>query len=115
MPEGTLRVVLITGRSTKQGTGISNGKHLDEYQEATTVLELSQADMARYGLHNGDTVRLKSRYGEATVQCRAEDMPDGIAFMAFGSTINQLVGSETYSTGMPDTKGLEIELEKSQA
>ena len=115
MPEETFRVILITGRSTKQGTGISNGKYLPEYQEATKVLELSQADMARHGLHDGDTVRLKSRYGEATVQCRVEDVPDGMAFMAFGPTINQLVGSETYSTGMPDTKGLEIELVKSQA
>ena len=114
MPEGTHRMVLITGRSAKQGAGISNGKFLAEYQEATTVLELSQADMARHGLHDGDTVRLKSRYGEATVQCRAEVLPEGMAFMAFGSTINQLVGNETYSTGMPDTKGLEIELEKSQ-
>jgi NAD(P)H-dependent flavin oxidoreductase YrpB (nitropropane dioxygenase family) len=66
-------------------------------------------------LQDGDTVRLKSRYGEATVQCRTEDLPEGMAFMAFGSTINQLMGSETYSTGMPDTKGIEIELEKSQA
>jgi formylmethanofuran dehydrogenase subunit D len=71
--------------------------------------------MTRHELHDGDTVRLKSRHGEATVKCRSEDLPDGMAFMAFGSAINQLVGSETYSTGMPDTKGLEIELEKSQA
>ena len=113
MPDSKL--ILITGRSTKQGVGISEGKDLDEYRAATTVLELSQADMDRHGLHDGDMVRLKSRYGEATVQCRSEKLPDGMAFMAFGSTINQLVGSETYSTGMPDTKGIEIELEKSQA
>ncbi len=113
MPDGKL--ILITGRSTKQGVGISEGKNLAEYQVATTVLELSQADMARHGLHDGDTVRLKSRHGEATVQCRLEKLPDGIAFMAFGSTVNQLMGSETSSTGMPDTKGIEIELEKSQA
>jgi len=113
MPDSKL--ILITGRSTKQGIGISEGKDLAEYRAATTVLELSQADMNRYGLHDGDTVRLTSRYGEATVQCRSEKLPDGMAFMAFGSTINQLVGSETYTTGMPDTKGIEIELEKSQA
>ncbi len=113
MPDSKL--ILITGRSTKQGVGISEGKHLADYQTATTVLELSQADMNRYGLHDGDTVRLSSRHGEATVQCRAEKLPDGMAFMAFGSTINQLMGSETYSTGMPDTKGIEVELEKSQA
>jgi len=113
MPDSKL--ILITGRSTQQGVGISEGKHLAEYQAATTVLELSQADMARHELHDGDTVRLKSRYGEATVQCRSEKLPDGVAFMAFGSTINQLMGSETYSTGMPDTKGIEVELEKSPA
>ncbi len=112
MPDSKL--ILITGRSTKQGIGISEGKHLAEYRVATTVLELSQADMSRYGLHDGDTVHLKSRHGEATVQCRAEKLPDGMAFMAFGPAINQLMGSETYSTGMPDTKGIEVELEKSQ-
>lgn len=106
------KLVLITGRSTKQGTGISTGKELAEYREATTVLELSQVDMARLGLHEGDTVKLKSQFGEATVKCRPEDLPEGMAFMAFGSTINQLVGDETYATGMPDTKGLEIELQK---
>jgi formylmethanofuran dehydrogenase subunit D len=106
------KLVLITGRSTKQGTGISTGKELADYREATTVLELSQVDMARLGLHEGDTVKLKSQFGEATVKCRPEDLPEGIAFMAFGSTINQLVGDQTYATGMPDTKGLEIELQK---
>ena len=110
MPDGKL--ILITGRSTKQGTGISTGKELAEYQEATTILELSRADMARFGLHEGDTVKLWSRFGEATVKCRPEDLPEGMAFMAFGSTINQLVGNETYASGMPDTKGLAIELEK---
>ncbi len=113
MPDSKL--ILITGRSTKQGIGISEGKHLADYQTATTVLELSQTDMNRFGLHDGDTVRLTSRHGEATVQCRAEKLPDGMAFMAFGSAINQLMGSETYTTGMPDTKGIEVELEKSQA
>ena len=110
MPDGNL--VLITGRSTKQGTGISTGKELAEYQEATSILELGRADMARFGLHEGDTVKLRSRFGEATVKCRLEDLPEGMAFMAFGSTINQLVGNETYASGMPDTKGLAIELEK---
>jgi formylmethanofuran dehydrogenase subunit D len=106
------KLILITGRSTKQGTGISTGKELAEYQQATTVLELSQADMARFGLREGDTVKLKSQFGEAIVKCRPEDLPDGMVFIAFGSTINQLVGDETYASGMPDTKGLEIELEK---
>lgn len=109
MPDSKL--ILITGRSTKQGVGISEGKSLAEYQEATTVVELSKADMARLGLREGDTVKLRTRYGEATAKCRPEDLPEGLAFVAFGPVTSQLVGDETHASGMPDTKGLEMELE----
>jgi formylmethanofuran dehydrogenase subunit D len=114
MPEGKL--TLITGRSTKQGMGISTGKGQSEYAEATTFVELSQADMSRWGLTAGDTVRLTSEYGEVTVKCRAEDLPEGMAFMAFGPAANRLTGSQTHLSGMPDTKSVEIELsgEKSE-
>jgi formylmethanofuran dehydrogenase subunit D len=109
------KLVLITGRSTKQGVGISAGKDLPEYREATSVLQLSPADMARFGLEAGETAKLTSRFGETLVKCRPENLPEGMAFIAFGSTINQLVGDETYASGMPDTKGIEIELEKVSA
>jgi formylmethanofuran dehydrogenase subunit D len=110
MPEGKL--ILITGRSTKQGTGISIGKESAEYREATTFLELSPADMARLGLHDGDAVRLRTRHGEATAQCRSENVPEGLAYMAFGPATSQLIGGETHASGMPDTKGFEVELER---
>lgn len=106
------KLVLITGRSTKQGTGISAGKEQEEYQIATSVLELSPADLTRFGLSEGDTVKLKSRHGEVTVKCRSENLPEGLAFLAFGPATSQLVGGETHATGMPDTKGFEVELEK---
>jgi formylmethanofuran dehydrogenase subunit D len=109
MPENKL--ILITGRSTKQGTGISIGKEQEDYQLATSVLELSPEDMARYELAEGDTVKIKSQFGEATVKCRQQNLPDGLAFIAFGPATSHLLGSETHATGMPDSKGFEIELE----
>ena len=108
MPEG--KFTLITGRSTKQGVGISMGKELADYQEATNVVELSQAEMARLGLRDGDTVKIKSRHGTATVRCRPANLPEGMAFMAFGPATGQLIGGETQMSGMPDTKGLEVEI-----
>jgi formylmethanofuran dehydrogenase subunit D len=110
MPERKL--ILITGRSTKQGTGISIGKEKEDYQVATSVLELNPADMQRFGLSEGDTVAIKTQFGQAKVTCRPEDMPEGIAFIAFGPATSHLVGGETHATGMPDTKGFEIEIEK---
>jgi len=110
MPENKL--ILITGRSTKQGTGISIGKEQEGYQVATSVLELSQEDMARYGLVEGDTVKIKTQFGESTVKCRPQKLPEGLAFIAFGPATSHLLGSETQATGMPDSKGFEIELER---
>ena len=106
------KLILITGRSTKQGTGISIGKEQEEYQVATSVLELNPEDMARFGLKEGDAVKVKSQFGETSATCPPQIMPEGLAFMAFGPATSHLLGSETHATGMPDSKGFEIELEQ---
>jgi formylmethanofuran dehydrogenase subunit D len=108
---GKLNLILITGRSTRQGTGVSTGKARHDYREATTVIELSQADMARAGLTDGDQAILKTEFGTAEVKCSRGDVPEGLAFIAFGSACNRLVGGETNASGMPDSKHLTIELE----
>ena len=106
-----LNLILITGRSTKQGTGISTGKEHSDYQEATSVIELSKADMVQAGLSNCDEVRIRTEFGTADVRCRESDVPQGLAFMAFGPACNRLIGGETYASGMPDSKHVFIEIE----
>lgn len=104
-------LLLITGRSTVQGTGISTGKGRQDYQTETTMLLVNRADMERLGIQNGDTVKVKTSYGQALAHCHPGDLPEGLAFMPFGPATSQLSGGETYASGMPDTKGFEIELE----
>jgi formylmethanofuran dehydrogenase subunit D len=106
------RLILITGRSTKQGTGISAGKDQPEYQEATRLLEMNRSDLLRLGVQPGEMVRIRSRFGETTVRCREADLPEGLAFLAYGPAASELIGGETWASGMPDTKGFEIEVEK---
>jgi formylmethanofuran dehydrogenase subunit D len=107
-----LNLVLITGRSVKQGMGISIGKECADYQEATSVVDLNPADMARAELNSGDEVRLATEFGTADVRCRRADIPEGLAFIAFGPACNRLIGGETYASGMPDSKHVELEIEK---
>jgi len=107
-----LRITLITGRTIRQGIGISAGKGRPEYREATGVIGLNELDMARLGAVDGDELQLKTEYGTAEVTCRKADMPKGMAFMAFGPACNRLVGGETYASGMPDSKHVELELVK---
>ena len=109
MPDGKL--ILIAGRSTRQGMGLNVGKDSEGYQEAVTTLEMSQTDMAKFGLRDGDTVKLKTLYGEATVKCRGQELPEGLAFIAYGPASSRLIGGETHASGMPGSKGFEVELE----
>ena len=107
-----MNLTLITGRSTKQGAGISTGKGGAEYREATGTIELSPADMARLGLSDGDPVRVESEFDAAEFRCRRGDVSEGLAFVAFGSACNRLIGGETDASGMPDSKHLKVTIEK---
>jgi formylmethanofuran dehydrogenase subunit D len=106
MPETDL--LLITGRSLKQGTGLNAGKASPEYLEATTTVELSGSDMASLGLADGDSVRLWCTHGETVVRCRRADLPGGMAFLAYGPPTGCLMGCETHASGMPDSKALPV-------
>ena len=52
--------VLIPGRTSKQGCGISEGKFTAGYQSETSILQVCPKDMQRLGLSEGDRVRLSS-------------------------------------------------------
>jgi len=107
-------MVLIAGRSSKQGTSLNVGKFSDEYQEVTTTLEMNVDDMSRLGLNDGDGVRLRTAVGETIVRCqgrKAEDLPPGLLFMAYGPASSQLMDSETQNTGMPISKNIRVEIE----
>jgi formylmethanofuran dehydrogenase subunit D len=106
------KLILIPGRTMKQGTGMNVGKESDEYQKAVNTIEMNRDDMGRLGVEDGDTVRIKASGGEATVQCRGSELPAGMAFIAYGPASSQLMDSETHGSGMPDSKGFEVEVER---
>ena len=61
------QLILIPGRSAKQGVGLNKGKLKDEYQKVTTTLEVSFEDAARMGLETGDHVKISNDIGETNV------------------------------------------------
>ncbi len=105
---------LIAGRSSKQGVSLNTGKLESEYVEVTTTVEMNVDDMARLGLKEGDPVRLRSETGETIVRCKgrkAEDLPSGLLFMAYGPSSSLLMDSDTAGTGMPISKNFEVVVE----
>jgi formylmethanofuran dehydrogenase subunit D len=109
------KMILIPGRSSKQGTSLNQGKLKDEYREVTSTLEMNQDDMDKIGLVDGDEVRLSNQTGEAIVRClgkKPEDLPTGILFIPYGPSSSQLMASDTAGSGMPLSKHMEVEIEK---
>ena len=111
MPE---TFILIPGRTSKQGVGISEGKYLDTYQSETTVLQVPPEDMQRLNLSDGDRVRLASEWGEievAITPSKGDELPAGVLFIAYGDLSSRLMGGDTHGSGMPTSKGFDVELE----
>ena len=106
------KLILIPGRSLKQGTGLNMGKETPEYHRAVTTLEMNHDDMTRIGLQEGDKAKVKAAGGEAIVACKVADLPQGLAFISYGPASSQLMGSETHGSGMPNSKGFEVEVER---
>lgn len=107
-----LALTLVTGRTTTQGKAIHKGKRSPEYDAEVHTLEMSPADLAARGLAEGDPVRLRSRFGEVRLRVKKADLPAGLVFVAYGYPVNQVIGGDTQGTGMPDSKGLDVEVER---
>ena len=107
--------VLIPGRTSKQGCGISEGKFSEGYQAEVSVLQVCPADMQRLGLANGDRVRLSSETGAvevAVTAAKGDELPPGVLFIAYGDLSSRLMGGDTHGSGMPTSKGMDVTMEK---
>jgi formylmethanofuran dehydrogenase subunit D len=103
--------VLIPGRSTQQGTSL-NDKSSPEYREVTRTLRMNPDDMNRLGVGEGTRVRVRSARAEIELTCVSakDELPLGVLFMAYGPESSKLMDGETHGTGMPDSKGIEVEV-----
>jgi len=72
---------------------------------------MNRADRERLGLGAGQRVRVCTAFGKTELELREGDLPRGMIFVPMGPAANMLIGAETEGTGMPDSKGLEAEVE----
>lgn len=107
--------ILIPGRTSKQGTALNEGKYTAGYLEETNTLQICADDMQRLGLVEGDRVRIWNDVGDVTIPCKTaprDELPAGLLFISYGDASSRLMGGETHCSGMPDSKGLDVYLEK---
>jgi formylmethanofuran dehydrogenase subunit D len=105
------RFIMNAGRTTKQGQQINIGKDNPEYQAIVGTITMHPDDMKEAGIISGGTVRVRSASGEAVFQCREGKVPRGMIFVPYGPPTCRLMGQTTDGTGMPTSKGWEVEVE----
>jgi formylmethanofuran dehydrogenase subunit D len=107
--------ILIPGRTSTQGTTLNEGKYTEGYLEETGVLQMCPIDMQRLSLSEGDRVRVWNDVGEIVVPIKkspADELPSGMLFISYGDKSCRLMASDTHGTGMPDSKGFDVWLER---
>jgi formylmethanofuran dehydrogenase subunit D len=112
MPE---TFILIPGRTSEQGCGISEGKFQEKYQQEINTLQVSPGDMQRLGLVDGNRVRLTGEQGQVVevnvITAKKDELPDGMLFIAYGDISSRLMNGDTHGSGMPTSKGMDVRLE----
>ena len=111
MPE---TFIFIPGRTSDQGCGISEGKFEEKYQREINSLQVAPGDMTRLGIVAGDRVRLTSQDGQVEVSviaAKADELPEGMLFIAYGDISSKLMGGDTHGSGMPTSKGIDVQME----
>jgi formylmethanofuran dehydrogenase subunit D len=104
------RFILNASRSSKQGTLINVGKDSEEYQALTNSMTMAEEDMAEIGLAEGQMALVRTEFGEAAFKCQAGTVPTGMIFIPYGPPTCKLMGGDTDGTGMPTSKGWEVEI-----
>jgi formylmethanofuran dehydrogenase subunit D len=104
------RFNLNASRSSRQGTLINVGKESEEYKARTNTMTMAAADMAELGLVEGQMAVIRTEFGEAQFKCTAGKVPLGMIFVPYGPPTCRLMGGDTDGTGMPTSKGWQVEV-----
>ncbi|MCA9128261.1 MAG: hypothetical protein KDB22_14310 [Planctomycetales bacterium] len=98
-------------RTAKQGVQINVGKDNDEYRSIVNTLSIHEKDMKALGVEAGGRLRVTSEHGYADFVCEQGKVPEGMLFVPYGPPTCQLMGGDTGGTGMPTSKGWDVEVE----
>jgi len=102
-----LKVVIITGRTIDQGKAIEGKKISEDLPNIAATCELCPEDMEKLKIKEGETVRLRTDYGENIFIAKPSKSLDvGIVFIPMGLWANRVISPNTGNIGMPSFKGV---------
>jgi formylmethanofuran dehydrogenase subunit D len=112
-----LEVSFVTGRTIDQGCGKEYGKLSEEYLNSVAICEMNPEDMKKLKLRDGDKVKVTTNFGSVVVKSKKSKrirLP-GTVFIPYGPWANLVLASNTDGTGMPLLKGVQADVEPTDA
>jgi len=113
----SLKVMLLTGRTLRQGQGKEYGKFSERYWKSVAICEIDPDDMKKLGITDGNSVKIGTDHGSVVVRAiKSLRAPhSGRVFVPYGPWASVIVNPKTHGTGMPSFKGIEATIEPAQS
>ena len=106
---------MISGRTLAQGAGCEC-KMSPDFLKAVSVCHLSSEDYSSLGLFEGRNVLLRNEVGQVVLTPKADaGLRQGMLFIPMGPWANALVGKDTGGCGTPQFKGVEVDVQATDA
>ncbi len=109
----SLKVLLLSGRTLRQGQGKEYGKLSERYWKNVAICEIDPDDLKKLGVKENSSVKISTDYGSVVVRAvqslRAPHA--GRIFVPYGPWASIIVSPKTHGSGMPSFKGIEALIE----
>jgi len=109
----TLKVLLLTGRTLRQGQGKEYGKLSEKYWKSVAICEIDPNDLIKLNIKENSHVKITTDYGWVVVRAvkslRAPHV--GRVFVPYGPWASIIINPKTHGSGMPSLKGIEATIE----
>ena len=101
----SIDVTITSGRTLTQGRTMEKGKTRQDYEDAVAICELDETAMQTLGLEKDDVVLVQTDLGKTYVKSKLnKNLHPGLAFIPCGPYFNEIIGSDTNQSGMPNYK-----------
>jgi len=86
----SIEVVLVSGRTTRQGIGLEEGKMSKNYIDSVQLINLNPEDAEEIGLKADETAKVVTEYGSVVVYWKKDEGLDrGLAFFPYGPYLDR--------------------------
>jgi len=109
----SLKVLLLTGRTLRQGQGKEYGKLSERYWKSVATCEIDPDDMKKIDVKENTPVKITTEYGSVVVRAiKSRRAPHlGRVFIPYGPWASIIANPKTHGTGMPSLKGTEATIQ----